>query len=79
MVVDDKHKRIKCGHLQEENKRKKHRDVAIDHQNLVKLVTDTKKTAKESQDDEAFHDMLSKLPKGCVAKMNDLGEKLGHL
>ena len=55
--------------------------MAIDCNDVAKLVMDTKQSVKENQDDKAFHDnwksMLSQLPEGCVTKMNDLGEKLG--
>ena len=79
VVVDDECKKIKCDCLVKEDERNEHREMEIDHQNLVKLVMDTKQSMKENQDNKAFHGMLSQLPKGCVAKMNDLGEKLGCL
>ena len=59
------------------HEREEHREMVTDHNDLAKLVMETKQSTKEDQDDKAFHDMLSWLLEGCAAKMNDFGEKLG--
>ena len=65
--------------LLRDDKRKEHRDMAAENKNLVKLVIETKQSMKENKDDKTFHDMLGRTLKGCIEKMNDLGEKLGHI
>ena len=77
VVVDDECKKIECDCLLKEDKRKEHREMVIDHSDLAKLVMETKQSVKQKKDDQPFHNMLLQLPEGHVAKMSDLGEKLG--
>ena len=49
------------------------------HKNLAKTVVGTRQSTKKNWDDKTFHDTLGCLLEGCVAKINDLGEKLGHI
>ena len=79
IVVDDACKKVRCECLVNEDKRKNHREMVIDHNNLAKLVMETKQSVKQNQDDKACHDMPSQMLDGCVAKTNDLGEKLGRI
>ena len=77
VVVDNECKKINCDCLRGDGRRKEHREMVADHKNPVRLAMETKRPMKESQDDNTFHNMLGCLLEGCIAKMSDLGGKLG--
>ena len=77
VVVDDTCKKVRCECLVNEDKRKSHRQMAMDHNNLAKLVMDAKGAMKKNEDNQPCHNLLLQMVDGCIAKMNDLGEKLG--
>ena len=79
IVVDDEHKKVKVDLLIEDDKRKERRDLAAEHKGLVELVVETEQAMRDSKDDTTFHGTLGDSSKGCVKKMNNLGEKLGHI
>ena len=79
VVASDEHKKIECDCLLKEDETKGQRELVIDHGDLAKPTMETNQPAVENQDDKAFCDTNSQLPEGCVAKMSDLGEKLGQI
>ena len=76
-LVNNECKKTKCDCLLRHDEREERREMVADHSDLAKLVMEARQLMRDIQDNKTFHDMLGHLPEGCVAKMNDLGEKLG--